>query len=479
MSEFARSRAMHQYYRDVFTKIIYLPQADAMPVHIVTEIFNFTSGDIDSLEPMIRQACTGLASNKEMALKNMLCAITMANQALDGYNEGIQRPFPTELSTRITEHVVSALQLDDNIDYLIAAIQVLFRINEVASALFLISNNLALVSDSGVVLKILLLICLMEEDYNQVQVVIQALTTDPQLIGEDQMALLMIVCGLFKLGAIPDSFIDFRPLNASDYNVDTSCYGWLLEKKSQKKTTVIVACDKKYYFEHALALIYSIYETNRNELDVHLHLYNADEEMCQHVLNIHKKLPELHISSSFEEIPPCRGINVHYACRRFIFLKYALQHFNTPILALDADLLIRKPWSECVPAVKQPLMLIESEAAPFWEEVFGAFMYAEPSVVAHKYFDLTAHFIDANLKAENVVWFLDQVALSASLQTLASQEKKYVGRIPWTSMLDLNHERDVFCWIITTGKKHRGAYYQYKTELLEKYQSISADLDGK
>lgn len=479
MSELARCRAMHQYYRDVFTKVIYLPQADAMPAHIVTEIFNFTNGDIESLEPMIRQAHTGLTSEKDTALKNMLCAITVANQAFDGYNDGFQRQFPAELSARITENIVNALQLDNNFDYLVASIQVLFRANEIASALFLISNNLALLSDSGTVLKIFLLVCLMEGDLNQAQVIIQALTSDSELIGEDPMALLMIVCGIFQLGGIPDSLIDFRPLAANDYKIDTSRYGWLLEKTSQEKTTIMVACDKKYYFDHALALVYSVYETNRNELDVHLHLYNPDDELCQHVINLHQQFPELHISASFERVPGGPAAHVHYACCRFVFLSYALQHFNTPVLALNADLLLRKPWSESGPIAKQPLMLIESEAAPFWEEVFGGLLYAEPGSLAQKYFDIAARFIDINLAAGNSVWFLDQVALSASLETLTSLEKMSVVRLPWASVLDLNHERDVFCWIVTTSKNHQGAYHQYKTELLEKYQYSNAAFNGK
>lgn len=471
MSEFARSRAMHQFYRDVFTRIIYLPEADVMPAHIVAEIFNFSSGDIDALEPMIRKAQTELDSDKETALKNMLCAITMANQALDVRNQGFQRQFPADVSARITENVVTALQLDNNINYLVAAIQVLFRVNEVSSALFLISNNLSLVSDSGPVLKILLLICLMEEDYNQAQVVIQALTMDSSLIGEDQMTLLMIVCGIYKLGGVPDSYIDFRPLNAVDYTPDASRYKWLLEKTARGKTTAMVACDKKYYFEHALPLIYSIHETNRDELDVHLHLYNADDEVRQHVLALHQQLPALHISASTEVVPAGPGMNVHYACRRFIFLSYALAHFETPVVALDADLLVRKSWSQ-VHAASMPssLLLLKSEGSPFWEEVFGGFMYAEPGPLAEKYFAAVARFIDINLQSGNVIWFLDQVALSAALDVLSGVEQISVSRVQQTEMLDLNHERDVFSWVITTQKNADGAYKNLKNALIEKYQ---------
>ena len=203
MSEFARSRAMRQFYRNVFTRFIDLPEADVMPANITAEIFSFKSTNFTALEPMIRVAETGLDAEKDTALKDMLCAIVLANTALDESVIGEKQTLSAEMSTQLTEYIVSALKADDNIHYLVAAIQLLFRVNEISSALFLINNNLSLVSNSAPVLKILLLICLMENDFNQAMVVIQALTADAALIGEDPMALLMITCGIYRLGAYP------------------------------------------------------------------------------------------------------------------------------------------------------------------------------------------------------------------------------------------------------------------------------------
>lgn len=95
----------------------------------------------------------------------MLCAIVLANTALDESIIGEKQTLSAEMNTQLTEYVVSALKADDNIHYLVAAIQLLFRVNEISSALFLINNNLSLVSNSAPVLKILLLICLMENDF--------------------------------------------------------------------------------------------------------------------------------------------------------------------------------------------------------------------------------------------------------------------------------------------------------------------------
>lgn len=474
MSQFSRSRGMHQFYRDVFTRVIYLPETDALPAHIVAEIMTFKSADIAHLEPMIREAQTELDADKEQALKNMLCALTMANLALDGKQEGRKFVYPAELSERVTQNIVEALKLDDNLNYLVAAIQILFRINEISSALFLISNNLSLVSESAAVLKILLLICLMEEDYNQAQVVIQALTADSTLIGEDEMTLLMIVCGICKLGGLPETFIDFRPLADASRTPDYARYTWLIEKTHREKTTVLVACDKRYYFEHALALIYSVYETNRDTLDVHLHIYNCDDELQQHVQNLARALPELHISLTSEVVESQPGLNVHYACRRFIFLRHALDAFETPVLALDADCLVRRRWEEVHSEVGNArFILTRNDNSPLWEQVLGGFVYAEADPVTLRYFDIVARFIDENLRAQNVRWFLDQVALSFALDYLPPVEQLAVGRVPSSHLIELdNGYEHAFSWVVTTVKNAGGEYRNYKQQLQQRYGAL-------
>lgn len=471
MNKFLRIKGMHQFYRDVFTRDIYLPEAGVMPEHVVAAIL---SGKLtisgEQPETIIHAFDTGLDVKKDDALKKMLCAIAIANRALDENNEGYQREFPVGLSTNVIKYLESALEYDNNINYLIAAIQILFRINEISAVLFLIEHNFSAVDKFEPVMKILLLISLMEGDHILALDMIKQLllSKGPQLAG-DMTTSLMITCGLYQAGGMPENFIDFRPLNNSGYAIDYSGYTWLSKKESATKTTVLIACDKHYYFEHALPAIYSIYETNRDELDVHLHLYNSDDEVNTSVMALRQRLPELHISASVEYIAANCAMNVSYACRRFVFLSYALKNFNTPIIGVDADVLIRKRWS--LPASPaSDLLLMKGDTSPFWEDVLGSFLYAEPSDVAQKYFDAVARFIDVNLKAGNYVWFLDQVALSASLDVLTEGEQTMVSRPARSSLIDLNHKNDVFCWLVTTVKNAEGPYKQYKSSLIEKYQ---------
>ncbi|WP_225758493.1 hypothetical protein [Leclercia sp. Marseille-Q4284] len=463
MSEFARSRAMRQFYRNVFTRLIELPETDVMPAHIVAEIFSFKSTNLGRLEPQIRDVKTGLAPEKDVALKHLLCAIVLANHALDeSESEGRQR-LSAEEKTQIIDYVVAALKGDNNVNYLVAAIQILFRINEISSALFLINNNLSLVSKSGPVLKILLLICLMENDFNQAMVVIQALTEDASLIGEDPMALLMITCGIYMLGGIPDSWIDFRPLKESKSEIAEAGYDVWIEKTANDKTTVLVTCDKFDYFEHAVPLMYSVYETNRDGLDVHLHLYNCDEQVKESITSLRDQLPELHISVSHEKIVSNDALSTWYASRRIVFLRHALQTFGTPIMAINASVLMRQRWE----ATDASLMLLRSETSPFWEVVSPEFIYVNPGEMAQRYFDRVAHFIEVNLNSGNATYGLEQVALFASLDTLSGMEQMSISWVESASILSRQYQTDAFCWGV---EKNNRSCAEYLASLIQKYQ---------
>lgn len=463
MSEFARSRAMRQFYRDVFTRFIDLPEADVMPANIAAEIFSFKSANITALEPTIRAAETGLEAEKDAALKNMLCAIVLANGALNDARTGEGEVLSADQRARLTEYIVSALKADSNSNYLVAAIQLLFRVNEISSALFLINNNLSLVSSSAPVLKILLLICLMENDFNQAMVVIQALTADASLIGEDPMALLMIACGIYRLGGIPDSYIDFRSLNASEGVVKAGAFENWIEKNSASKTTVLLTCDSEEYFEHAVPMLYSLYDTNRDVLDVHLHLFNGSDAVKASLTALREQLPELNLSASHEKIASNADASVVSAARRIVFLRHALATFNTPVIALNTNVLVRKPWTE----PDAPLLLLQTEAAPFWEEVFAGFIYARPGGVAQRYLDRVAHFIDDNLASGNYAPGLEQVALFSCLDCLSPEDHRAITRAERRVMLDSEAGEEAFSWVTI---KEEGPCQAYKSALIRQYQ---------
>ncbi|KFC13239.1 hypothetical protein GTGU_00079 [Trabulsiella guamensis ATCC 49490] len=461
---------MHQYYRDVFTRTLDLPEADVLPAHVVAEILHYSNSDLSTMKPKLLAAMTGLKAEKDEALKDLMCAITLANNAFDHKKQGQQQAYPAAMAEEVTQYVVAALQKDKSLNFVVAAVQILFRINEIESALFLISNNLSLLSNSAVVLKILLLICLMEEDDNQAQIVIQHLTADSALIGEDPFTLLMVVCGIYRLGGVPESFIDFRPLAEAEPLPDYSRYQWRIPHVGNGKTTVLVACDKKYYLEHARALVASVYDTNGTELNIHLHVYNCDDDLEAQVRELVQRFPNLAISLSTEVVPVVRGNNVHYASRRFIFMRYALEQFAAPVLLLDADCLVRQRWHETLHTIyPKGLILTQNDAAPMWERVRSGFLYADADALGFSYLDIVARFIDRNLASGNAVRFLEHVALSFAVDVLPAVDQMRIGRESAVRLIDVNHQDTAFSWSVATQKNGDGVYQQYKTALCEKY----------
>lgn len=467
MTQYARTRALHQFYRDVFSRTIYLPEADALPAHLVVEILNYASADLTALEAKLWDAETDLDTDQDRALKLMMSAIATANEAFDGRSDG---PLAAEKVALITHQVVEAMQLSDNVNYLVAAIQILFRVNEVDSVLFLISNNLSTLSETPCVLKILLLISLMEEDYNQAHVVIQQLTSNADLIGEDRITLVMVVCCIYKLGGYPDSFIDFTTLAEPAPTLDASRYEWLIAPEDNGKTTVLVACDKGYYYEHAVALLLSVYETNGSALNVHVHIYNCDAEMISHLQSLGKKLPGLSISLSSEYFAAVKAVNVHYACRRFVFLSHAIDKINGPVMVLDADCLVRKSWADVKTRYQDnELIFSHHEGLPLWEQIPAGFVYTRGGELSKKYFAAVGHFIDVNLAGDKAEWFLDQIALSFAVDTLDPMEQMRIGREPTQELIDIRHSDDAFSWVVTTKKNVAGPYQDYKHQLNSQY----------
>lgn len=473
MNSFSRTRALQQYYRDLFTRTIFLPEADVLPAWLVTEVLNFANPDFASLNDKLTLAQTGLNPEQDRALKLMMGAIILSNSALDMHQHANPEPVDADKVEKITHYIVEALKLDGNKNYLVAGVQVLFRINEISSAIFLISNNLSELSESPVALKILLLVCLMEEDFNQAYVIIEQLTGNMALIGEDPMTLLMVVSALYRLGGCPDSFIDFRPLADTLYRPDSERYQWLIEPANNSKTTVLVGCDKAYFSAHGLPLLLSIFNTNRSELNVHFHIYNCDAGLEQQISGLREAMPELGISLSSEAFRTGKADKVHYASRRLVFLPHALKKIASPVLLLDADSLVRKPWSALKETLEaKDLLLTWDENAPFWESILAAFIYSEGGEPSAKYFAIVARFIDINLQNNNAEWFLDQIALAAAENELSAMEKMAIGREATSKLADAGHGEDAFCWVLGKSRQESEAYREYKSSLLENYSAL-------
>ncbi|RNM26665.1 hypothetical protein EFS38_02640 [Dickeya undicola] len=472
MNNYMHMKSAHQYYRDVFSREIMLGDVGDLPKDMIIDLIGKRSCDIYQLNKKLAESPSNLPEAQDKALRLMLQTIALSNLAFDDKWGGQQVKLPPDYVEGIVNSLIDAINLTPNLEYLVASIQILFRVGAVEHAVALIESNFSLLVDVPVVFKILLLTCIVEENYEYAFLLVKKMTENSYLIGEDPLALLMIVTTIFKNGAYPNSYIDFTSLVSARNQLPYESYTWLLQKENKnKKPTVLVSCDVKYYHQHTIYLLYSLYETNKDSLNVHIHVYNIDDETFNDIKAKKQQFPELNISCSTETFGDVPGVNVHYASRRFIFASYLLSINEGPLLILDADCLVRKNWSLIEHSIdlSGDVLITKDDNSPFWEKVFAGFVYLKGGELSTAFIDKVAHFIWDNLYKNNVVWFLDQVALSAAVDEIP--EMHDISRIDSTSACDVNHRENSFAWVVTTIKDAQNRYSEYKDYLVEKYEN--------
>ncbi|WP_226099621.1 hypothetical protein [Dickeya oryzae] len=470
MSNYSSVKLAHQYYRDLFSLELKIGDIGELPKDIIYDVIFKKSCDVFSLSKKLEDSRSNLPEKQDKALKFLLNAIALSNLALDGKWNGQQVKLPAEYVESIVGYLGGALDLEPSLEYLVVTIQILFRIGAIEHSIALIENNLDVLQDVPVIFKILLLTCILEENYEHAMLLAKKMTANSYMIGEDRLTLLMIVTAIFKNGGYPDSFIDFNSLISKTKDITYDHYQWLLNRRvNNDKTTVLIACDVKYYHQHASYLICSIYETNREDLNVHLHIYDIDDVTVEDINNKCALFPELNISCTNEPIGREFGINVHYACRRFTAANYLLPIFNGPLLIVDADSLMKNNWSYVEALVSSDdIALTKSVGAPFWEKAIAGFVYLSGSERSRRFIKKVSLFIWDNLSKNNVAWFLDQVALSAVLDRV--DKSTHIARIDASFACDINHREGSFIWAVTTVKDGDSSYSEYKRYLSEKYK---------
>lgn len=460
---YERTKEMHQYYRDVFTRSMTLSNIGGFSRGLVNCILDGTAGVAD----FYNEYAVIDQSTVEKSVSVIILAVALSNAALDVNRGGRQYPLPGKYVDDITNLILGGLNIGSSKELVVLAVQVLFRVGSIEAAIELININSDMLADEPVIFKIMLLICLIEEQYDNAIRAVDSLIKNTRHL--DAMTMLMIVSAIYKNGGIPESYIDFRSLVDPGKFQACADMGWIIEKRpAAGKITVIVSCDPKYYWEHARTLVYSIHETNKGILDIHLHLYNPDARTIEDVKNKNHQLPELNISCSCETIPPTIDVRTRYASHRFIFAKKFIESYCSPVLILDADMIFRRHVSfldDCLS--NYSVVVSRMESSPFWEQALGGFVYLSGDDCSLNYITQVAGFINNNLSHNNAPWFLDQVALSSSLDLIP---KESTGVVSNNLVCDINHNDFSVIWTVTTHKGN-DKYASRKEAIMHNYET--------
>lgn len=467
---------MHQYYRDTLSQDFTFPSIGNLSKDAILHLVQTGSCDMAALLEHLLSTPSGLATDQDKALKILLMLICQANMALDKNNHGIQQKFPPAYAKSLWEGLMKVLTLDPNDHYLIIAAQLLFRVGDIEIVLEMASQRPVIAHKHRTYQKILSMIHMMDEDYELALPYLADLIEHPAESQNSLVALMAMSC-MYKLGGLPETPMDFASLACTDLeSLQPLPLQWCLEPEAgrEPKPVVLIACDERYFFDHALALVYSIQETNAGELDVHLHLYNPNPSVLWKTEQLKKALPSLHITATREDIhTETDKIRVDFASRRFMAASQVLRRLQAPVMVVDADGLFRKAWSQWLgpQELTADILYGGSPAVPFWEKVPAGFVYLNNSPAALEYLQHVAGFIKSNLDKNNHVWFLDQMALSASLDRLVDGSAT-VATTPASTLVDINHGPESLYWAVTTIKSGSGSYNDYKKTLLQKYEGI-------
>lgn len=470
---YIRTKSVHQYYRDIYSASIVISESGAIPQEEIMKYTHDYSTDLFYLHNHILSIDSGLPPERDRALKSLLLAIAMSNLALDIVWHGNQTKLPAPYVDSIRGCLVDAVTRYPNLEYLEITIQLLFRVGDIDNVISFTERNRPYLEKSARTIKIMLMTAVIENDWPNALSLVQKLTSDMTLMGDDRLALLMTVCTIYHCGGIPDSYIDFRSLFSKKMKAPVDPYAVHIRPSgNNKNTTVLICCDPVYYFRHATDLMRSVYHTNRGTLNVHFHIYDVTDNV---LTDIHKNsalFPELNISCTSEAIKNAVLIKTAYAARRFVFAESALKLLGTPVLIVDADSLIRKSWTEIQPFIGDSDLLVNRpEFAPFWESVLGGFVWLGGGKQSSGFISRVSLFLRNNFAQNNYPWFIDQVALSAVM--LKEEKSRQVKSIPAEYVCDIRHTDSSFSWVVTTVKTGNEKYDGYKSLLSELYASSS------
>jgi hypothetical protein len=469
-------KGLHQYYRDCLSQPTGFPDIGQTPPELIEWVTNRRNTDVSQLvEYLETLPGSGLAADHDLALRLMLFTILQANLASDVNNRYPGYTLPPGIVANIKRSLSRVLTLHPTNPYIVICVQLLYRIKEAEEVIVLSETYPDIFAKYPVLQAITGFIHTMLGDYDKGAHYLQPLAANPAHRNLPLVGLSYMTCQHF-LGMVPE-----WPLAFDSFKSDTADLARLVATlppmemiqplAATPRPVVFVACDTKYFFEHARFLAYSIHDKNVGKLDLHLHLYSPDQSVLAEIERLRKRLPGLSIGVSAEYGAVAMAhLPSYYATARFVRAWQVMGQYQSELCIMDADALFNADWDSFIArlAPQTELVLACPETAPFWEQVLAGFVYCRPGAVARHFMAKVAQFILRNMELGSVVWFTDQVALSAC-DNLFTANDPAVQRIESELLIDLQFKPDSLCWTVTTVKTGNYAYDAARARLSQRY----------
>lgn len=190
------------------------------------------------------------------------------------------------------------------------------------------------------------------------------------------------------------------------------------------KPVYFIYADHNYVIEHAIPLLLSLKET-RSDSAAHLHVANPGRGLRTILARLRNTLGGMPLQVSTETVMVEQYAlpSVYHSCMRFVRMYQLLTMSESPVVMLDADVLVRR---NPVPLVEQPptdVVVSRSPHDPLWSTYYGGYLQVNPTAAGRAYLGQVAAFILDNIRKGTARWFLDQTALAVCCDALKSQAR--------------------------------------------------------
>lgn len=272
----------------------------------------------------------------------------------------------------------------------------------------------------------------------------------------------------------PDEAIEYLSLLPELHN------GYTSEKDIQCDATLFIFADNNYFYEHAYPQILSAIDVGSKNICIHVHVCNPDDNVNNKILALDKLNDLIAIEYTFENID-VESINipsVYYSCVRFCRLFEFLVDAQSPMIMMDADMLIKQPLTSLINQTKNTdAMLCQFEAEPLWQNIAAGVISLNNNKQAIQFAASVSTYILKHLFSSDKKgrWFLDQICLSiAHDKHLQSMSFDYITH----DYCDIEHKDDSIIWAVTNDKALQTKYNDLKQQLIEKYTLNDLFLNG-
>lgn len=468
-ARFSSTRALSQYYRDALSLFFRFPHPGVLPADIVSWAVQSRSIDQAQLtEKLLACPPAGITPQEELALKLALVTIFQANLFLNAEDAPHRAQ---DIINAIHGSLHRILTLDPDMAYMEIAVQLLFRIGEVGHAVDLAERHPEAIAGSAVISVILGFVYTMEGEWERALQYLKPVASHPSFRELPMVDLCMMTCDYHRRER-PAWPVRFDTLEHEGFTLEqglATLPAFRIDESAVPREgapVFMAACDSRYFFEHFLMLACSLHAVDPHAA-LHVHLYAPNASVHAALAELRAALPGLSLGVSQEEPYKGREPKIYYSAARFARLHQLLAHYGHPLCMVDADALFNRSWREFA-APDAPLVLSAGENVPFWERVTAGFIYARPEPEAMRFVEAASRFILFNFLHGNVVWFLDQIALSLCDDRLG-RPRSGVAYLPPRRLTDVVHGDEALLWAVTNDKYGRPRYNARREALGAKY----------